>query len=180
MPLRWFRTQGHPPVPLSCSKVGSLCSIAKDLVESGKGAHGEFTRSFDLTEHVVETAPDDREIYIFMVYGQRQKRLVMILSAPDVKSFAEWSLWLSYASKSVLKIHYNMDRLISKGVLARVLLGRDLRTVEYNAVTLLANASLRHRSKHILNARLNLCIRCSIPILFGAMMFLIPIYKHIL
>lgn len=136
--------------------------------------------SFDVVVHVVETAPDDGEIYIFMVDSQHRKRRVMILSPPDVKSFSEWSLWLYCASKSVLQIHYSMDRLISKGSLAQVVLGKDFCTGENNATTLLETFSASPSEQNILNERLNSCIPCPIPILFDAMMLLIPIYEHVL
>lgn len=90
---------------------------------------------------VVETAADDRKIIIYIVDSQRKKRRVMVLTAPDGKSFLSWSLWLSRASKAVLEMHYSMHKLISKGSFARVVLGKDLHTGEQVAIKLIEKSN---------------------------------------
>lgn len=106
-----------------------------------RGPHGEVIWSFDVAGSVVEAAPDDHKITVFMVDSQRRRRRVMALAASNEKTFERWSSWLARASKSVLEMHYSMDRLISKGAFARVVLGRDLHTGEAVAIKLIEKSN---------------------------------------
>ncbi|PXF50082.1 Calcium/calmodulin-dependent protein kinase type 1 [Gracilariopsis chorda] len=106
-----------------------------------KGPYGEVIWSFDIAGNVIETNADDRKLAIYILDSQRRKRRVMLLSALDDKSFARWSAWLVRASKSVLEMHYTMDRLISKGAFARVVLGNDLHTREQVAIKLIEKSN---------------------------------------
>lgn len=106
-----------------------------------KGPHGEVIWSFDLAGAVVDSVKDDRKITISTIDSQRRRRRVMVLTAPDQKNFVRWSDWLTRASKSVLEMHYSMDRLISKGAFARVVLGKDLLTGENVAIKLIEKSN---------------------------------------
>lgn len=106
-----------------------------------KGPHGEVIWSFDIAGSLVETTPDDKKMAIFIIDSQRRKRKVMVLVAHDEKSFLRWGQWLRRASKSVLEMHYSMDRLISKGAFARVVLGKDLHTGEPVAIKLIEKSN---------------------------------------
>ncbi|CAN8071032.1 unnamed protein product [Agarophyton chilense] len=106
-----------------------------------KGPYGEVTWSFDIAGNVIETNRTERKLSIFILDNQMRKRRVMLLSALDDKSFARWSAWLSRASKSVLEMHYSMNRLISKGAFARVVLGNDLHNGQQVAIKLIEKSN---------------------------------------
>lgn len=88
-----------------------------------------------MAEDVVETAPDDRRIYIYIVDRQRRKRRVMILSRSDLISFPESGLRIFYVSEIVFQMYYSMDRLLSNSSFIRVVLRRALSTGENNVIT---------------------------------------------
>lgn len=136
-----FLRQDSRPFAFLAVKANRYARLQGTLLSLAKGPHGEVIWSFDIAGSVVETVPDDRKIAIFMLDSQRRKRRVMVLSPPDAKSFHKWSLWLSRASKSVLEMHYSMDRLISKGAFARVVLGKDLHTGENVAIKLIEKSN---------------------------------------
>lgn len=122
-------------------KANRYARLQGTLLSLAKGPHGEIIWSFDIAGSVVETFQDDRKLVIYIIDSQRRKRRVMVLVAPDAGSFQKWSLWLTRASKSVLELHYSMDRLISKGAFARVVLGKDLHTDEDVAIKLIEKSN---------------------------------------
>lgn len=64
-----------------------------------------------------------------------------MLATRDDLAFERWIRWLNRASQSVLEMHYSMDRLISKGAFARVVLGKDLHTHEPVAIKLIEKSN---------------------------------------
>lgn len=136
-----FLRQDSRPLVFLPMKAHRYARLQGTLLSLAKGAHGEVIWSFDIAGSVVETIAEDRKIMIYIIDSQRRKRRVMVLAAPDSKSFLKWSLWLMRASKSVLEMHYSMDRLISKGAFARVVLGKDLHTSEHVAIKLIEKSN---------------------------------------
>lgn len=136
-----FLRQDSRPLAFIPMKAHRYARLQGTLLSLAKGPYGEIIWSFDIAGSVVETFPDDRKIVIYIIDSQRRKRRVMVLVAMDVKSFLKWSLWLARASKSVLELHYSMDRLISKGAFARVVLGKDLHTGEDVAIKLIEKSN---------------------------------------
>lgn len=106
-----------------------------------KGPNGEVIWSFDIAGSLVECVPDERRMAIYIHDSQRRRRRVMVLGAHDDLAYQRWSAWLVRASRSVLEMHYSMDRLISKGAFARVVLGRDLHTGEPVAIKLIEKSN---------------------------------------
>lgn len=102
--------------------------------------HARF-RLTDIAGSVIESSSEDRKITISIVDSEREKRRVMVLCPGDDQSFSAWSMWLSRASKSVLELHYCMDRLINKGAFARVVLGKDIHTEEPVAIKLIEKSN---------------------------------------
>lgn len=136
----FLRQESHPLsfLPLKGKRYARLEGTRLSLA---KGPHGEVIWSFDIAGSLVESSPDDRKISIFIFDSQRRRRRVMVLAAPAEKDFLRWSSWLTRASKSVLEMHYSMDRLISKGAFARVVLGKDLHTGEPVAIKLIEKSN---------------------------------------
>lgn len=136
----FLRQETHPLsfLPMRGKRYARLEGTRLSLA---KGPHGEVIWSFDIAGSLIDTAPDDRKISIFIFDSQRRRRRVMVLAAPAEKDFLRWSSWLSRASKSVLEMHYSMDRLISKGAFARVVLGKDLHTGEPVAIKLIEKSN---------------------------------------
>lgn len=136
-----FLRQDARPLAFIPVKALRYARLQGTLLSLAKGPHGEIIWSFDIAGSVIESFSDDRKIIIYIIDSQRRKRRVMVLVALDPKSYLKWSLWLTRASKSVLELHYSMDRLISKGAFARVVLGKDLHTGEEIAIKLIEKSN---------------------------------------
>lgn len=125
-------------IPIKTNRYARLEGTRLSLA---RGPNGEVVWSFDIAGSLVESNPNDRKITIFMIDSQRRKRRVMLLSTTDTALYKKWSKWLVRASNSVLEMHYSMDRLISKGAFARVVLGKDLHTGEPVAIKLIEKSN---------------------------------------
>lgn len=136
-----FVRQESRPLAFIPVKAHRYARLEGTRLSLAKGPYGEVIWSFDIAGSVVEVSTDDRRLAIFIVDSQRRRRRVMVLAATDDKSFQRWSAWLTRASKSVLEMHYSMDRLISKGAFARVVLGKDLHTGEPVAIKLIEKSN---------------------------------------
>lgn len=136
-----FIRQDSRPVPFIPVKAHRYARLEGTRLSLAKGPNGEVIWSFDIAGSLVESNPEDRKIAIYIVDSQRRKRRVMVLNAFDGINYLRWSRWLTRASKSVLEMHYTMDRLISKGAFARVVLGRDLHTGDPVAIKLIEKSN---------------------------------------
>lgn len=136
-----FLRQDSRPLAFIPMRAHRYARLEGTRLSLAKGPYGEVIWSFDIAGCLIEAASDDRRISIFIVDSQRRRRRVMVLAAMDEKNFERWSGWLTRASKSVLEMHYSMDRLISKGAFARVVLGRDLHTGEPVAIKLIEKSN---------------------------------------
>lgn len=137
-----FLRQDSRPLSFIPLKAHRFARLEGTRLSLAKAPNSEDIWSFDIAGSWVDSNPDDRKISIFLVDSQRRKRRVMVLCAPNEKSFLKWSLWLTRASKSVLEMHYSMDRLISRGAFARVVLGKDLHSGQPVAIKLIEKSNV--------------------------------------
>lgn len=158
-----FLRQDSRPLAFIPMKAHRYARLQGTLLSLAKGPYGEVIWSFDIAGSVVETIPDDRKIVIYIVDSQHRKRRVMVLVAADAKSYLKWSLWLTRASKSVLELHYSMDRLISKGAFARVVLGKDLHSGEDVAIKLIEKSNAPPSERKYFEREVNIMQALSHP-----------------
>ena len=158
-----YLRQDTRPVPFLSVKVRRYVRLEGTRLSLAKGPDGEVIWSFDIAGSQVNAFEEDRRISIWLTDSMRRRHRVLVLCAPDAKQFILWSYWLNRASKSILEMHYSLDRLINKGAFARVVLGADLHTGRECAIKLIEKSNAPPTARRYMEREVQIMKRVSHP-----------------